>query len=325
MASADLGVERNRMEAIAEHVPVLYKEVLAWLQPRPDGRYIDATLGGGGHARGILAASAPNGRLLGLDADPEAIAFARDILRPFGERVVLKAANARHLEAIAPPLGFSQVDGVLLDLGLSSRQLADAERGFSFSQDGPLDMRLNSSQGQNAADLVNHLPETELADLLWRYGEERHSRRIARAIVAGRPLTTTGQLADLVVQTVGRREKIHPATRTFQALRIAVNDELEALDQALPQARDLLRPGGRLAVIAFHSLEDRLVKRFYQRESRDCLCPPEVLVCVCEHQATLRVLTSKPVRPTADEIARNPRSRSARLRVAERLDVAAAE
>jgi 16S rRNA (cytosine1402-N4)-methyltransferase len=313
------------MEVIAEHVPVLYKEVLAWLQPRPDGRYIDATLGGGGHASGILAASAPNGRLLGLDADPEAIAFASDILRPFGERVVLKAANARHLEAIARPLGFSQVDGVLLDLGLSSRQLADAERGFSFSQDGPLDMRLNSSQGQNAADLVNHLPETELADLLWHHGEERHSRRIARAIVAGRPLTTTGQLADLVVQTVGRREKIHPATRTFQALRIAVNDELEALDQALPQARDLLRPGGRVAVIAFHSLEDRLVKRFYQRESRDCLCPPEVLVCVCEHQASLRVLTSKPVRPTADEIARNPRSRSARLRVAERLDVATAE
>jgi 16S rRNA (cytosine1402-N4)-methyltransferase len=313
------------MEAIAEHVPVLHEEVLAWLQPRPDGRYIDATLGGGGHARGILAASAPNGRLLGLDADPEAIAFARDILRPFGERVVLKAANARHLGAIAPPLGFSHVDGVLLDLGLSSRQLADAERGFSFSQDGPLDMRLDCSQGQKAADLVNHLPETELADLLWRYGEERNSRRIARAIVAARPLTTTGQLADLVAQTVGRREKIHPATRTFQALRIAVNDELGALDQALPQARDLLRPGGRLAVIAFHSLEDRLVKRFYQRESRDCLCPPEVLVCVCEHQATLRVLTSKPVRPTADEIARNPRSRSARLRVTERLDVAAAE
>jgi 16S rRNA (cytosine1402-N4)-methyltransferase len=313
------------MEMVDEHVPVLYKEVLAWLQPRPDGRYIDATLGGGGHASGILAASAPNGRLLGLDADPEAIAFASDILRPFGERVVLRAGNARHLEAIARPLGFSQVDGVLLDLGLSSRQLADAERGFSFSQDGPLDMRLNSSQGQNAADLVNHLPETELAELLWRYGEERHSRRIARAIVAGRPLTTTGQLADLVVRIVGRREKIHPATRTFQALRIAVNDELEALDQALPQARDLLRPGGRVAVIAFHSLEDRLVKRFYQRESRDCLCPPEVLVCVCEHKATLRVLTSKPVRPTADEIARNPRSRSARLRVAERLDVATAE
>lgn len=313
------------MDTTGEHVPVLDKEVLSWLYPRPGGCYIDATVGAGGHASGILAASAPDGRLLGLDADPEAIAFADEFLQPFGERVVLKAANARHLGAVAPPLGFSQVDGVLLDLGLSSRQLADAERGFSFSQDGPLDMRMNCSQGQMAADLVNHLAETELADLLWRYGEERNSRRIARAIVASRPLATTGQLADLVARTVGRREKIHPATRTFQALRIAVNDELEALSQALPQACDLLRPGGRLAVIAFHSLEDRLVKRFYQRESRDCLCPPQVPVCVCEHQATLRVLTPKPVRPMADEIARNPRSRSARLRVAERLDLATVE
>jgi 16S rRNA (cytosine1402-N4)-methyltransferase len=312
------------MDAIGGHVSVLYKEVLAWLQPRPGGRYIDATLGAGGHASGILMASDPSGRLLGLDADPAAIAFAAEILQPFGDRVVLKATNARHMGAIAPPLGFGQADGVLMDLGLSSRQLADAERGFSFSQDGPLDMRMNYSQGQTAADLVNRLPETDLADLLWRYGEERKSRRIARAIVAARPLTTTGQLADLVAQTVGRREKIHPATRTFQALRIAVNDELEALGEALPQARGLLRPGGRLAVIAFHSLEDRLVKRFYQQEARDCLCPPQVPVCVCEHSATLKVLTPRPVRPSDDEIARNPRSRSARLRVAERLDSATA-
>jgi 16S rRNA (cytosine1402-N4)-methyltransferase len=312
------------METIDEHVPVLYNEVLVWLQPRPGGRYIDATLGAGGHTRGILKASYPDGRLLGLDADPEAIAFAGESLQSFGDRVVLKAANARRLGAIAPPHGFGQADGVLMDLGLSSRQLDDVERGFSFSQDGPLDMRMDRSQGPTAADLVNRLPEAELADLLWRYGEERNSRRIARAIVAARPLTTTGQLADLVAQTVGRREKIHPATRTFQALRIAVNDELQALGQALPQARDLLRPGGRLAVIAFHSLEDRLVKRFYQQESRDCLCPPQVPVCVCEHRATLKVLTPKPVRPTADEVARNPRSRSARLRVAERLDPATA-
>jgi 16S rRNA (cytosine1402-N4)-methyltransferase len=178
---------------------------------------------------------------------------------------------------------------------------------------------MDPSQGRSAADLVNHLPQAELADLLWRYGEERNSRRIARAIIASRPVTTTKQLADLVERTVGRREKIHPATRTFQALRIAVNDELEALNQALVQARDLLRPQGRLAIIAFHSLEDRLVKRFYQQESRDCLCPPEIPVCVCQHRATLRVLTSKPIRPTVDEIARNPRSRSARLRIAERL------
>jgi len=313
------------METIGEHVPVLYEEVLVWLQPRPGGRYIDATLGAGGHASGILMASNPSGRLLGLDADPEAIAFVGEILRPYGDRVVLKRANARQLGTIAPLLGFGQADGVLMDLGLSSRQLADAERGFSFSQDGPLDMRMNCGQGQNAADLVNHLPEAELADLLWRYGEERNSRRIAKAIVAARPLASTGQLADLVARTVGRREKIHPATRTFQALRIAVNDELQALSEALPQACNLLRSGGRLAVIAFHSLEDRLVKRFYRRESRDCLCPPEVPVCVCEHRATLKVLTPRPVRPTDDEIAQNPRSRSARLRVAERLDPARTE
>ena len=307
-----------------KHVPVLYEQVLSWLQPRSGGWYIDATVGAGGHARGILNASRPDGRLLGLDADPEALAFAGEVLEPFGDRAVLRAANFRQIGAEARNLGISQVDGILMDLGLSSRQLDAGERGFAFGQDGPLDMRMDRSQERCAADLVNTLSEADLADILWRYGEERWSRRIARAIVAARPLTTTGELADLVVRTVGRREKTHPATRTFQALRIAVNDELEVLSQALPQARDLLRPGGRLAVIAFHSLEDRLVKRFYQQEARDCICPPELLVCACGHQATLRVLTSKPVRPEADEIARNPRSRSARLRVAERLERAGA-
>ena len=307
------------MDEAREHIPVLYKEVLVGLEPRPGGCYIDATLGAGGHAAGILAASAPDGRLLGLDADPEAVAFAGGQLRHFGERVILQAANFRQIGPVALALGFGQVDGILMDLGISSRQLSSPERGFSFSQDGPLDMRMDPGQGRSAANLVNHLPQAELADLLWRYGEERNSRRIARAIIASRPVTTTKQLADLVERTVGRREKIHPATRTFQALRIAVNDELEALNQALVQARDLLRPQGRLAIIAFHSLEDRLVKRFYQQESRDCLCPPEIPVCVCQHRATLRVLTSKPIRPTVDEIARNPRSRSARLRIAERL------
>lgn len=310
------------MSGASEHRPVLYTEVLAGLRPWPGGRYIDATLGAGGHATGILSASAPDGRLLGLDADPEAISFGRQRLQPFGDRVVLRTTSFRHLQAVALPLGFDQVDGILMDLGLSSRQLDDARRGFSFSHEGLLDMRMNQSQGQSAADLVNRLSEADLADLLWRYGEERYARRIARAIVAARPVTTTGQLANLVERTVGRREKIHPATRTFQALRITVNDELEALRQALPQARDLLRPEGRLAVIAYHSLEDRLVKQFYQQETRDCLCPPEVPVCVCQHRATLAVLTPKPVRPTTEEIARNPRSRSARLRIAQRLEPA---
>ena len=298
--------------------------MLTWLRPRSGGRYIDATLGVGGHAKGILIASHPDGWLLGLDADPGALLFASKVLEPFGDRVVLRSANFRLLREVAGALGIEEVDGILMDLGLSSPQLDNAERGFSFSQDGPLDMRMDPDRGQSAADLVNTLSEADLSNLLWQYGEERKSRRIARAIIAERPLVTTGQLADLVARTIGRREKIHPATRTFQALRIAVNEELDALSQALPQARDLLRPGGRLAVIAFHSLEDRLVKHFYRQEARDCVCPPELPVCACQHQATLRVLTSKPVRPTAGEIARNPRSRSARLRIAERLDQATA-
>jgi 16S rRNA (cytosine1402-N4)-methyltransferase len=304
------------------HLSVLYDEVLTWLNPRPGGRYIDATLGAGGHAKGLLTASHPDGLLLGLDADPAGLLFAGRVLASFGDRVVLRTANFRNIGEVAGAVGFEGVDGVLMDLGLSSRQLDDANRGFSFNRDGPLDMRMNPERGRSAAELVNTLSEADLSDLLWRYGEERQARRIARAIVAERPLDRTGQLADLVGRVVGRREKIHPATRTFQALRIAVNEELDALGQALPQARDLLRPGGRLAVIAFHSLEDRLVKQFYRQEAKDCVCPPELPVCVCQHRATLRVLTSKPVRPTADEIARNPRSRSARLRVAERLDQA---
>ncbi len=304
---------------MAAHVPVLYEETLTGLQVRPGGVYVDATLGAAGHALGILRASAPDGRLLGLDADPEAVAFARQVLQPFGERLTLRTANFRRLAAVARSAGFDRVDGVLLDLGLSSRQLAAAERGFAFQREGPLDMRLDPRRGTTAADLVNDLPEADLADLIRRYGEERHARRIARAIVAARPLTTTAELAQVVARAVGRRGRIHPATRTFQALRIAVNDELGALAEALPQALDLLAGGGRLAVIAFHSLEDRLVKRFFRQESRDCICPPEAPVCTCGHRAGLRIVTRKPIRPTPEEVARNPRSRSARLRIAERL------
>lgn len=307
------------MAGARQHIPVLYDEVLDGLQIRPGQRYIDATVGAGGHAVGILRASAQDGQLLGLDGDPEAVAFAQEVLRPFGDRTVVQAANFRNLWQVAVALGFESVDGVLMDLGLSSRQLANGQRGFSFSQNGPLDMRLDRSQEKSAADLVNELPEAELAELLWACGEERHARRIAQAIVRARPITSTVQLADLVASTVGRREKIHPATRTFQALRIAVNEELDALIQALPQARDLLRSGGRMAVISFHSLEDRLVKRFYQREAADCVCPPDIPICVCQHRATLRIVTRKPIRPGVNEVTINPRSRSARLRIAERL------
>jgi 16S rRNA (cytosine1402-N4)-methyltransferase len=301
------------------HTPVLLDQVIAQLQVHPGGRYVDATVGAGRHAAGILEGSAPDGLLLGLDADPEAVRFAEQALRAYGSRVTLQVANFRTLAEHTTEAGFRQVDGIIMDLGLSSRQLADPSRGFSFSHDGPLDMRLDPRKGEPASALVNGLAETELANLIWKYGEERHSRRIARALVDARPLTSTCQLADVVARVVGRRERIHPATRTFQALRIAVNDELESLTMALPQAVSLLRPGGRLAVIAFHSLEDRLVKRYFQREARDCVCPPEIPLCVCEHQAALRIVTPKPIRPSHQELASNPRSRSARLRIAEGL------
>ncbi|MCI0396225.1 MAG: 16S rRNA (cytosine(1402)-N(4))-methyltransferase RsmH [Chloroflexi bacterium] len=302
-----------------EHTPVLYQEVLEYLQPRPGGRYVDGTIGAGGHTAGLLAASAPDGRVLAFDRDPEAIAFARRRLSDFGDRVVFVQASYAAMAEEAPAHGFTAVDGVLLDLGLSSRQLADAERGFSFLQDGPLDMRFDPTAGRPAADLVNNLREAELADILWRYGEVRLSRKLARAIVRERPIRTTAQLAGLIAQETGRRDRIHPATQVFQALRIAVNDELGALEQGLAAAVDLLRPGGRLAVISFHSLEDRLVKQFIRRQSRDCVCPPEQPLCTCDAQAVLRPVTRKVVRPTDEEVAANPRSRSARLRVAERL------
>ena len=304
------------------HIPVLFQAVLDGLQIRPGGRYIDATVGGGGHAAGILAASSPNGRLLGLDRDPAAVEAAAAQLVSYTERVVLVHNSFTRLAEIARACDFVPADGILLDLGLSSLQLADPARGFAFMSEGPLDMRFDpTTGGPTAADLVNELSAEELATLLYQYGEERQARRIAEAIVAASPLHTTRELAAVVERATGRRGRIHPATRTFQALRIAVNDELAALEAVLPQAVEVLAPGGRLAVISFHSLEDRLVKRFLRRESRDCLCPPESLICTCDHRATLRVITRKPVRPTADEIAANPRSRSARLRVAERLAV----
>lgn len=301
------------------HIPVLYQEVLAGLRVEPGGRYIDGTVGGGGHARGILIASAPRGKLLGIDADPRAVALAGQKLAEFGKRVTLVQGNFVDLEEIALRHGFRPVDGILLDLGLSSLQLEAAERGFSFQLDGPLDMRFDPSQTTTAADLVNMLSEQELADILFRYGEEPQARRIARAIVAERPIHTTRELAALVSASVGRRGRIHPATQTFQALRIAVNEELECLAEVLPQALRLLRPGARLAVISFHSLEDRIVKRFFRDEARDCLCPPEAPICTCNHQATLGIVTKKPIRPSAEELAANPRSRSAKLRVAYRL------
>ncbi|MFI5262500.1 MAG: 16S rRNA (cytosine(1402)-N(4))-methyltransferase RsmH [Candidatus Limnocylindrales bacterium] len=307
------------------HLPVMLEEVMAALSTHAGSFTIDATVGGGGHAIRILEASAPDGPLLGLDADPSAIARAALRLRPFGDRVTLRQANFELLETVAPAAGFGAVDGILLDLGLSSDQLADGARGFSFHATGPLDLRFDTSTGRPASALLAELDAADLARLLRDYGEEPFAGRIARAIVRDRqtgPVATADQLAALVVRVVptprhGRR--IHPATRTFQALRIAVNRELEVLPRALEAALGLLRPGGRLAVLSYHSLEDRLVKRFVARERRGCVCPPELPVCVCGHRPRLRPVGAAPGRPTATEVAANPRARSARLRAAERL------
>jgi len=302
------------------HDPVLLTETITGLGVRPDGVYVDGTLGDGGHAAAILEASAPRGRLLGLDADPEAIHRCRERLGHFGQRLTTVHTSFVSLSEVANAKGFRSVDGVLLDLGLSSRQLSDANRGFSFQSAGPLDMRFNPEEGTPAEDLVNNLTESELADLLWRYGEERHSRRIAREIVRCRPLHSTSELADAVVRAVGHRGRIHPATKTFMALRIATNAELAALQKGLPQALALLTPGrGRLVVLSYHSLEDRVTKQWMQSEAKDCICPPESPECRCGHARSLRLVSRKPITASAQELERNPRSRSARLRVAEKL------
>ena len=312
----------------APHIPVLLDAVLAALRvaERPAGRFVDGTVGAGGHAAAILTA-APDAHLLGLDRDPAALALARARLAPFEGRVALRHASYEQIGALLPAWleavgGAGQgADGILLDLGLSSMQVDDPARGFAFMSDGPLDMRFDpSGGGLTAADLVNTWDAEALAEVLFRFGEERHARRIARAIVAARPLSSTRQLAGVIAGAQrGPREKIHPATRTFQALRIAVNDELGAVERVLPVAIDLLRPGGRLAVISFHSLEDRIVKQTFKTEATDCLCPPRQPVCTCGHVARVRLVTRKPLRPADEEIAANPRSRSARLRVVERL------
>jgi 16S rRNA (cytosine1402-N4)-methyltransferase len=305
---------------------VLLAETISALQPRPGGRYLDGTFGGGGHTRALLDASAPNGIILALDADPAAIDRASALQQnsDIAQRLIPVRANFAELAAVARDREVSPLDGILLDLGLSSFQLDQPERGFAFRHEGPLDMRFDPDQGVPASDLVNTLPERELADLIWRYGEEPGSRRIARAVVREReraPIATTTRLAEIVAGALGGRRgrDIHPATRTFQALRIATNEELTALEAALAGALDVLAPGGRLAVIAFHSLEDRIVKRFIERESAGCVCPPEVPICVCGHQPRLQKITRRAVRPDAAEMDANPRARSAVLRVAERL------
>ncbi len=309
----------------APHRSVLYKEIIHALQPRNGGRYVDGTLGAGGHARGILEACAPDGRRLGLDVDPQALAIARKTLAPYEHRIHLAQASYTSLSEQLAQLGWEAVDGIVLDLGASSMQFDTPERGFSFMQDAPLDMRFGPHREQTAADLVNESSERELADLIYKYGEERDSRKIARAIVKARPLHTTRELVAAIESVAPRRgsfgklRSLHPATRTFQALRIAVNEELASIEAVLPQAVAALRPGGRVAVISFHSLEDRIIKDFFREQSRDRVNPPYEQIYEVERKATLKEVNRKPITPSDEEIKENPRARSAKLRIAEKL------
>ncbi len=308
------------MEEPTPHQPVLYNEIIHLLRPHRAGRYLDCTVGAGGHAWGILQACKPDGLLLGFDVDTYALQLARKHLESFGNRATLVNSSFTNLSVELNAVEWHMVDGILLDLGISSMQLDIPERGFSFRKDALLDMRFDLRNPMRAIDLVNNLSEKELADVLYTFGEEKRSRQVARAIVQARPLETTHQLASVVAKTTSSgRKRMHPATRTFQALRIAVNQELDALREVLPQAISSLNPKGRLAVISYHSLEDRIVKHYLRSESKDCICPPKQPICDCGHTASISIITKRPIRPQDGEIERNPRARSARLRVIEKL------
>jgi 16S rRNA (cytosine1402-N4)-methyltransferase len=306
------------MRSYTVHIPVMQKEVIEALAVQPGGRYIDCTAGTGGHASAILKHSSPGGQLLGIDADPSAVEMARKRLAGYGSSVLISNDNFVNLESVCHKYDFMPVHGILLDLGLSSLQLNDNGRGFSFQYTAPLDMRFSPDQEITAADIVNKYSEAELARIIRDYGEETSSHRIAKYIINERPISTTIELAKVVEQAVGFRGRIHPATKTFQALRIAVNNELEHLESTLRQAVNLLGFEGRLVVISYHSLEDRIVKQFMQHEAKDCICPPEAPACNCHHTASLKLINKKVITPSVEEVSHNPRSRSAKLRIAER-------
>ena len=318
-ATATIEPARWTMDLFSHHQPVLLKEAIDALAPHQGGRYIDCTVGEGGHALALLQGCLPGGYLLGIDPDPSAIAQARRRLQAYSASFTLIQDSYARLAEIVAYHNFSLADGIFFDLGLSSLQLGGG-RGFSFQRDDPLDMRYDPTKGATAADIVNTYPFEGLTHLIKDYGEEPRARAIARAILQHRPLTSTAQLSALVARTVGfSRGRIHPATRTFQALRIAVNGELDNLEVGLNQAIRLVKPGGRLVVISYHSLEDRRVKTTFLRESRGCICPPQIPTCICGHVPTLRILSRRVITPSPEETAKNPRSRSARMRVAERL------
>ena len=302
------------------HLPVLLDEVVNFLQPEKGGIFVDATLGLGGHAQAILGAGSQT-RLLGIDQDSEALNRANQRLVNFQGRYHVAHANFAEIGEIAAQKGVQSVQGILADLGVSSLQFDSPDRGFSFQREGPLDMRMNREAELTAGEVINHYGEKDLANLIFNYGEEHRSRSIARAIVAARPIHNTKVLAEVIYRAVHARgyQRIHPATRTFQALRIFVNDELGRLPLFIRSAVDLLSSGGRLAIISFHSLEDRIVKEAFRALSHECVCPPEITVCQCGQKTLLKVLTKKPAVPSESEISRNPRARSAKLRVAERI------
>jgi 16S rRNA (cytosine1402-N4)-methyltransferase len=297
------------------HVPVLLTESIGALRVRLGGTYVDCTVGGGGHAQVLLETGV---HLIGLDADPRAIKATQDRLGEH-KNLTLINENFSHLADVCERLKIDGVDGILFDLGISSLQIETSGRGFSFMRDEPLDMRFSPQQSVTAADIVNNYSTDDLAKLIGKYGEGSRSRSIAAHIVRNRPITTSGQLAEIVARAAGRRGRIHPATQTFQALRIAVNSELDNLKSGLAQAIELLLPGGRIAVISFHSLEDGFVKEIFRKESNECICPVGTPVCICNHEPRLKLIRRKSIQPTSEEIANNPRSRSARLRVAEKV------
>ncbi len=302
------------------HKPVLYKEIIHALQPKRGALYIDGTLGAGGHARGILEACSPDGQLLGLDVDPQALTLSRETLAPYEGRTHLVQASYITITKQLASLQWDFVDGIVLDLGASSMQFDNAERGFSFMQTGPLDMRFGSNAFQSAEDIVNTYDESDLSDLIFRYGEDRDSRKIAKAIVMNRPLRTTRELVAVIEKASPRRgDRIHPATQTFQALRIAVNEELASVESVLPQAVAALRSGGRCAVMSFHSLEDRIVKDYFREQSKELVNPPYERIYEVERNAVVKLINKKPIVPSDEEVKGNPRARSAKLRIVEKL------
>lgn len=302
------------------HRPVLYQEIIHALQPQNGGRYVDGTVGAGGHARGILEACAPDGHLLGLDVDSNALAIARKTLAPYENRTHLVQASHITLSEQLAKLHWDSIDGIVLDLGASSMQFDNPERGFSFMQDGPLDMRFGINATMTAEEIINTFVEKELADIIFKYGEDRDAKKIAKAIVMNRPIQTTRQLVVVIEKASPRRgDKTHPATQTFQALRIVVNDELAAVEKTLPQAISRLKSGGRCAVISFHSLEDRIVKDYFREQSKELVNPPYEKIYEQERKAIVKLINKKPITPTEAEMKENPRARSAKLRVVEKL------